>query len=433
MRLYRALIALALLLVLVVTIGGIWNLIRGASVQRQVLPDGSVVVLKGVTYGRQHRLPTGTLLQRVGGRLLPSDLARRFGVPMLSYATTNDSMIVWWELTNLPMAGNSFFSTPELVIADDRGNEFAASDFTTRYGVTTPTQGGVFRLIPRENERLLIRMRFSDLIARTDGLVAFNVRNPARKIDSRWQAHSLPATSRLDDVEIVLTDLSPSIPFPGEGDSLAGWMTANARFSVAGRNSTDWQLCGVEVFDEAGGSYRPGVGALRVNMNDGSLRFRGGLSPTTVWKLRFAVGQVGGFRSNQVSTFRDVPLEGLARATFAPRSNDVNGVTLTLFDVTTGRPRCLNLTTMPPDDEVTVVLSEAIDEQGQRHDVRFIGPRFSRGGRSHGYFSFPMDWNLKSKSVDATFGISRLRYVEMLVRPSDSPAKSSSAFPPPAK
>lgn len=433
MKLNRGLIALVLLLVLVVTTGGIWNLICGASVQRQVLPDGSVVVLKGVTYGRQHRLPAGTLLQRIVGRLLPSDFARRFGIPMLTYTTTNDSMIVWWELTDLPKAGNSLYSIPELVIADDQGNEFAASDFTIRYGVTTPSQGGVFGLIPRGNERLSIRMRFSDLIARTDGSVAFNVRNPAPRIDSRWQAHSLPATSRLDEVEIVLTDLSPSIPFPGEDASLAGWMTASARFSVAGRSSTDWQLCGVEVFDEAGGNYRPGVGALRVNMNDGSLRFRGSLSSTKVWKLRFAVCQVGGFRSNQVTIFRDVPLEGLARATFAPRSNNVNGVTLNLFDVTTGRPRCLNLMTMPPDDEVTVVLSEAIDEQGQRHDVRFIGPRFSRRGRSHGYASFPMDQNLRSKSVDATFGISRLRYVEMLVRPSDSPAKSSSAFPPPTK
>jgi hypothetical protein len=92
MRQKRVFIALALLLGSAAVIGGVGMLVRQSAVQRQVLPDGSVVTFHGVTLGRDHRLPLGSWWQRVLGRLSPPDLSRRLGV---TCSRIHQPMIHW--------------------------------------------------------------------------------------------------------------------------------------------------------------------------------------------------------------------------------------------------------------------------------------------------------------------------------------------------
>ena len=213
------LFGLILVLVMAVVIGGVWMLVRQTLVQRQVLPDGTVVALKGVTFGRQHRLATGTLWQQLAGRLLPSDLARRFGIPVLTYVTTNDSLMVWWEQTTQSGVRTANFAVPVVAIADDQGNEFTSANVAFRLAFNPSSQASIFELVPRDNERISVRMRFTDPYARTDFAVKFEVKNPAPKFRSRWVATSLPVTARGWPRPFVL----PSRASPATTGKCAAW------------------------------------------------------------------------------------------------------------------------------------------------------------------------------------------------------------------
>lgn len=58
----------------VILVLAIWVLATDPVVREQKLPGGSVMVLRGVTYGRTHRVAVGNLLQR--SRLRPPRLTR---------------------------------------------------------------------------------------------------------------------------------------------------------------------------------------------------------------------------------------------------------------------------------------------------------------------------------------------------------------------
>jgi hypothetical protein len=435
MRQKRVFIALALLLGSAAVIGGVGMLVRQSAVQRQVLPDGSVVTFHGVTLGRDHRLPLGSWWQRVLGRLSPPDLSRRLGVTWLTHTSTNDSLVVWWTLTLSPRAlvGSSM---PEVILSDDSGTSFLASEAPLYSRVLQSTRGTVFEIVPRGSKRLSVQIRFKDPQTGAVNAAKLNTRNPAGTRESGWLDQSLPATARVGDVEIALTDARCSRLSPDFPSSDYDWTTLTGHFYVGGQSNADWQMVGVEVFDEVGGRYQPRLlsAGLKSSPSQDQLSFVGTLSPKKVWKLRIAACQVGGYASNALWSIRELPLEGLARATFAPRSNILNGVTVVIYDVSMGRPRTLRLATLPPDEEKLVVMTDLTDDRGRTRKVRNPGLKAVQGRRRHGSFDFQLEPDLDVKTVDATIAVAHLRHFELLVRPAASSAgefrtNGSSVFP----
>src|SRR5258708_31807918 len=93
--------------VLVVCAAGLLALLAGlillnadSGIRQQKLPDGSVMVLQGVTYGRSHRLGVGNIFQRVGGKVLPDSLCRRLGITVLSHSNSLPDLLVLVEHPN---------------------------------------------------------------------------------------------------------------------------------------------------------------------------------------------------------------------------------------------------------------------------------------------------------------------------------------------
>src|SRR5258708_8011473 len=87
--------------VLVVCAAGLLALLAGlillnadSGIRQQKLPDGSVMVLQGVTYGRSHRLGGGNIFPRVGGKVLPDSLCPRLGITVLCHSTPLTDLLV---------------------------------------------------------------------------------------------------------------------------------------------------------------------------------------------------------------------------------------------------------------------------------------------------------------------------------------------------
>jgi hypothetical protein len=410
----------------------VWQFTSVPPPQRFVLPDGSVLTLRAVTYGREHRLVLGgQAWLRPVRRFLPEALTRRLDLSVAMHSATNDSLMVWLEQERAknPRAGFGFY--PPILLGDDDGNEFAATRAAYRGSIATNVLCGFhFPIAPQAGSRLRMRIPIADVFARVTHSAEFLMDSPTPRKPAKWQAPAFPMSASTEGVQLTLTGLHPFAQTEplGHGSMNERWMRASYQFKEGGQPSTNWQVCSVEVFDESGGNYRPGAFGHRLDMTEDHLDFKVGLSAKVVWKLRFALCRVDGFATNELWNARDIPLEGLERANFVPMSNSFPGVTLTLYDVASGRPRRLETYLTPPDENYGVVLVKATDNHGERIDGWNAGPEpiIFPGGR--GRFSFMLKPMTNSHSADVTFGVARLRYVEMLVRPSAA-TNSPSTFP----
>jgi hypothetical protein len=102
----------------------------------QRLTDGSTVSLLGVSYGRKHRLVSGPVWQRAIARLLPEKAARRLGFQIVSHTTTNDTLMAWTALRDLPGPANRITPTP-VTISDGQRRFSNARRKSTRLPPTT--------------------------------------------------------------------------------------------------------------------------------------------------------------------------------------------------------------------------------------------------------------------------------------------------------
>ena len=410
----------------------VWQFTSVLPPQRFVLPDGSVLTLRAVTYGREHRLAVGgQAWLRPVRRFLPEALTRRLDLSVAMHSATNDSLMICLEQERAknPLAGLGFY--PPIIVSDDDGNEFAATRVAYRGSISTNVLCGFhFPIAPQAGSRLRIRIPIADAFARVKHSAEFLTDNPAPRKSAKWQAPAFPLSASAGDAQLILRGLYPfdQTEPVGHGSMNGRWMHATYAFKETDQPSTNWQVCSVEVFDESGGSYRPTAFARRHDMTEGHWSFKAGLSAKAVWKLRFALCRVDGFATNELWNARGVPLEGLERANFVPMSNSFPDITLTLYDVASGRPRRLETYLTPPVENYAVVLVNATDNHGQRIDGWRAGPQpiIFPGGR--GRFSFTLKPVTNSHSADVTFGVARMRYVEMLVRP-NAATNSPSTFP----
>jgi hypothetical protein len=409
----------------------VWQFTSAPQLQRFVLPDGSVLTLHGVTYGREHRLAVGgQAWQRALGPYLPETLARRLNVSVARRITTNDALVVWLEQERVT-GQIIMFGHNMLIVGDEEGTEFSQIGATYLSTISTNAiYGFLFPIMPSTSGKLSIRVPITDFFSRVNHSAEFLVDNPAPQKPAKWQTAAFPVAASTEGVQIILTGLYPfdrTAPV-GPGSMSERWMRATYRFKETGKPSTNWQVCSVEVFDESGGSYRPTAFSRRPDMTEGHLDFKVGLSAKSVWKLRFALCRVDGFATNELWDARGIPLEGLERSNFVPMSNSFPDVTLTLYDVASGRPRRLETYLIPPVEDYGAVLVKATDNHEQRIDGWKAAPQpiIYPGGR--GRFSFTLQPATNSYSADLTFGVARMRYVEMLVRP-NAATNSPSPFP----
>jgi hypothetical protein len=416
---------------LIIVLGGAWVLWfpPQSFPQTRIQPDGTRISLRAVSFGREHRvLLDAPAWKRVLAGIVPKRWARRFNLDItaITYTTPNESLLVLldWEPPpgSLPMLHG-------VTLDDGHGNEFNQTLLLNpRQLGTNMTKAALFTVVPRQGDRLLLRVHSGDARTRTVAQSEFVIRNRLPKRLSLWREQSLPATGRDENIQYVLTGLhsfNPQSAVSVTGPS--GFTRVSGQFYESGKPTTNWQIVGVEVMDEFGGSQQ--ILGNKTRSNSTSFFFRARLSTGTVWRLRFALGQLDGFASTALWIVPDLPLEGLRRATFASVSNSIDGATLVVYDIS-GRPRSLKALVIPADTDQRPVLVRALIPSGRDIKTdRGFGLRHSNSS-TFVFYDFPLGPTTNVSSVDATFAVTRLRYVEMLVRAesTETNPRTDSAF-----
>jgi hypothetical protein len=391
--------------------------VMGPVVRAQKLPDGSVMILRGVTYGRAHRLATGNLFQRSAARLLPETLATRLGIRFLTYSNAVPSLMVWVEhdrqtTTRRPKGG--YMATP-IIVADDAGTEFEQNGSgISSQGTNSLVEGFGFSAFPSASRMVSIRVRPFDYVKRTSYEARFRVPNPAFAPGVPAAPTTYPVRVTQDDLTFILKAFSPREgPLSSRGSPLhEKWMSTEYQILDHRNPTNDWFAHNISVRNSTGGEYSPsaisGIGeTARTN-----LAFRGGLGTNAAWTLRYGLVRAS-FGSNEVHTFQRVPIPGRSDHQFAPASATLQGVTLTLIGFRIGSYVFAGFS--PPDKDLRLELVRIVDDRGREGHVTVTGVEDGAN------YQFGTDLPPDATTADLTFALRRERHIEVTARPTPKP------------
>jgi len=203
-----------------------WLLAREPSpLQRCSLPDGSVLTLEAVTYGRQHRFVGGPWWRRLLTPLLPAPLKGIIaGTPPAEYHSDSETIVFWVSRSGQVRApaGRS-----RAVIFDEEGHEL---DVGVPTGPAWP--GGEVRsfisaVFPRRTKRVGLRFYHSAGQGAPAAVGEFLVANPAHGPFPVWNVEPLPTVRRDGDLSITLSALTTGLR--DRGPVRAPWSRGQAR------------------------------------------------------------------------------------------------------------------------------------------------------------------------------------------------------------
>jgi hypothetical protein len=410
--------------------GAAWLFLGHPPPTSQRLADGSTVSLLGVTYGRKHLMVYGPFWQRAFARLLPENVSRRLGFQFLSHTTTNESLMVWTEMSNrsIPPGSPLLFQPASVVLSDGQGTEFCeTSSQEAEHFPNRAIKGISFPIVPRGSNRLRILVAPYKQEGAVKQVAVFNVPNPAPRLRQTWQASPLPVEANAGDLKFTLTQLKP---WQREETSSAGIntetrMSAKYQFAEGGKTSTNWCVAKVEILDEAGGYQQPPITSYGFNLTRGRYEFRAGLGTSAVWKLRFTLLRVGGFTSNEIALIQRLPMPARGAGPSEPIALKVGGMDLSVYcEVHKEDFSSLVARLDAPAEEVELMALRIVDQHGTN-----IGPPFPSLAHNKGGSLWVLHPRQDSESINATLAVCRVRYVELLVRPEPPFKYSPSTFP----
>ena len=292
------------------------------SPQSVQLPDGTVVRLAGVTYGRVYHYVAEDGWRRIAGRVLPEIYSRKLGIRMGSVTNATPTVFVCLEAVKTngyprflpyPEATNlhSLYDISRVLDAgasvelhDDVGNAFLLVQ-TPFFGVpSTNRYVSIFALplVSRKASRFELHVNQFDTSRRTNYASTFSAHNPAPRSKPRWRARPLPQTNSLEDLSVELLSLDPGGPHTLRELDLEGHTTsgtvAHLRILQNGRPSTAWEVSGVAVTDELSNTFKP---HSLEHLGPYAISFDGAFSPREARRFRFELSRVPPFGSNEMA------------------------------------------------------------------------------------------------------------------------------------
>jgi hypothetical protein len=287
---------------------------------RQVrrLPDGSVLALEAVTYGKQHQFEPGLFRLSWLEDLLPlPELKDRFLVYRLT--AKRDSLVFWTvrrRATPALSMGNASCWT-----FDEHGCRFPVdldrSLMTTSTGTPAHSQMEVeawpLTAFPRRGRTVGLLLQI-DGVGRT-AEARFTAPNPNPGPYPNWTPQLVPLTKRHGDLAFTMAEFTtPAKP----GDSAGSARTEKAytrvvfRVSQKGRPAKGWDVRydRLTYSDAAGNTYTPRIRSTKWNHGEWALELHDNFCPNeTAWKLRAEFERLFWFPESFTSAER--------RATFA--------------------------------------------------------------------------------------------------------------------
>jgi hypothetical protein len=215
-----------------------------------VLPDGSRLAVRGVTFGTFHRCVLG--YWRLGwlrGLVNPDNAFRRWLDQLSPEFVTmfEQERLVVWITREPPPSGQSQVAVSNGQLLDEHGCEFATSGVGG--GAAGPRSLVVleFRSFPRRQKAFLLRLLDAD----GKPLAGFTVPSPLARDYPAWQPTPLPTTRRDGDLAVTLTAVKGSTAAPGPHSQQALLMP-ELQISEGGTPSREWEVHGLEVADATG-------------------------------------------------------------------------------------------------------------------------------------------------------------------------------------
>jgi|GEM_PF-6736050 len=255
----------------------------------QLLPDGTVVRLAKISYGKTHRIATGNFIQRAFGPALPDAAARLIGAKIHSVKSPADRLVVFFVCSRPSMTF--------LNVSDDDGDEIIAKgpvyQFNSFLGQSNFVRAFEIPLAPSLGRRLHLRLQddyYHDTV-----LAQFDVPNPVPPKPSPAPCLALPISRNLGPVDFTLTSFASTI-HPGRG----GWVGSHPNWtSIHYEIPSSWQVVDLSIGDSSGDFYHPPAGD---DISPSERDFLGVLSPDRAWDLHFLLLRLTNFSPNEVWT-----------------------------------------------------------------------------------------------------------------------------------
>jgi hypothetical protein len=409
-------------------------------VQTITMSDGTQLYVAGTSYGTNHVF--GNRMARLVVRMpspvqdIATDLFGPRALDSVSFTTPTPMLVLWLKVSN---------RSPKLPPPAPLSGWYDAYLGDTTDYVSGPSWGISpnissllqFSTFPRRDRSLTLHVYSHDSKGRTTDCGELSFVNPGYHDYPQWRPQTLPATNRTGDVEAVLTDFGTG---HGEGNGFSGGNYAIQFETNNGSGRTEvgcrihfhslsdtnqmWQVTHVELSDATGNV----VGNTGMTSWGGQdlFEFAPALWPgENAWKMRCEIKRTAGFTSNEIFTFKNVPIGPLNQIAQFGWATNINGVTVTLDHLIVRPPITNTYWNSSQLSEANFLFS------GLSNDIHcdLISTRTDTGSNIDcaGWSSSGtnqdrqlQDIPTNARSLDFTFAMQQGRWVEFLVKPQNA-------------
>ncbi|HWD20881.1 MAG TPA: hypothetical protein VHB20_16565 [Verrucomicrobiae bacterium] len=377
----------------------------------QRLPDGTIVRLASLSYGKTHRCVTGNIFQRLFGGFLPAPAAGWIGAKIHSVSNATDRLVIFFDLTqqrNARAPGGGYTATP-LIVSDDAGNEFIENGENAYRSQSSNELVMAFDipLAGHLSKKLHLQLKPHDYVKNVYCQADFNALNPGPRSLSHWQGEKLPVTRQRDDFPVTLRAMESSAEALGpseEGRRSHHW----TRFRYQLPPGAPWRVEALKVGDETGEFYGA---SQQLEPSDSEQDLNALFSSQEPWKVRLELERTADFASNEVWTSPPVAFPKTPRRFAEPLTTDLNGFHV-VIDRLNRAALCLTISPSPA--------ARGYDWTFKAGDAKFD----SIGGGDYGYqivYSYTFAQPNERDSVQLTLSIAKTRSMDFIVSPTPLP------------
>jgi hypothetical protein len=381
----------------------------GSNDWTKTLPDGSVLTLRRITKGTKHRYVSGNLLQRTLGRVVPDPWAKKLGAGVVSFNSSNCTHVIWLERswsTNL-LRSYGFSSGIGFRITTEAGFDRQYLQVAQLATPSCEVWGFHFDAVPTDSRN--IRFAAGRYALDRTSHVTFEVPNPTFVAHRAWQPPPRPIVVEQDDVSLLLERFTTGVQ---KSPGAQGFPSTEIAFVIRDRAvpTNNWFARSVRIFNEAGSEFLPPILPTEASLARTNASFPGGLSSAEPYKLRFELRRTSyGPEDQHVFVAVSVPkANGPASQHLSAK---LQGFTLVLALTANGG---VTARIEPPANDWRLDPVRVVDDHGRWLQVRGSS---SNDGRFSGAIVLKSD----SATIDVTFGLTRLRTLEVIAQPSLGP------------
>lgn len=393
-----------------------------------VCPDGSVVELAGMTYGKVHHNPiTGPWTRLL--QMIPPSLQERFGIRTPnSLQTKEGSLMVWlkWK------GRSSDWNGRKKVVATD-----GYSSQLSHWGNTGSkvTANGTIRWVgyqvdiyPRRSPQFKLRLENWNHKIEAE----LDIQNPFISKAEPFEGNPLPSSVRVDNVQFTMTALElpdPKHP-PTHSEKRFGSHDARAVFEVQqdGEITEDWQPVNIWLEDATGNKTKNHSWSNLEKDGKVTITFDSGLFPGEAWKVKTQFARKQNFLPEDIWSM-DIPLPNAPdyqtnlvssvmheRTVIVQGIADINGLLLDGSKAESNRRRNpqqhtfeIRVDDMP--EELRLDLFEIKDN---------LGRTIKTGGKSWGGGHYRYDVELEDDAthLKVKLAVHQSKYADYIVAPS---------------